>query len=290
MGKFNDNYLFTVSTYGGAYFGWYKFIKDEFNINAEINIELDSFNEVYENGCVYSAIFSEIICVVSKHSKKIYRNEINDLHNINVSAVEWGHSTDFTKWNCFYINGRNIPEKYFNSILEKKFTIEDFLKEDNEEIKSVCIALMQEKYGDEYIINFFRKYLNEVDTYVDKKNEKFLKGTTGGMNIGVYTLFKGKINNENIAYVRCYCPSTDRMFFLGVDSKHNNAKDAIASLYRIPSKLKDHIKSISRQGERYSTILTDTGKEILKKLSDKEISTISEIPGNKYFELIKYEY
>ena len=50
--------------------------------------------------------------------------------------------------------------------------------------------MIQELKGDEGIVNFFRESLNEVDTYVDKK-EKYLQGTTGGMNIGVYTLFKG---------------------------------------------------------------------------------------------------
>ena len=30
----------------------------------------------------------------------------------------------------------------------------------------------------------------EVDTFVHKKNEKYLEGTKKGMNIGVYTLFR----------------------------------------------------------------------------------------------------
>ena len=40
------------------------------------------------------------------------------------------------------------------------------------------------------------------------------------------------------------------VFFLGVDDSMNTAKDAIASLYRLPKKLIPHIKSISRQGKR----------------------------------------
>jgi len=80
------------------------------------------------------------------------------------------------------------------------------------------------------------------------------------------------------------------MFFLGVDSIHKTAKDAIASLYRIPSKLKTHIKSISRQGERFSTILTEEGKSILKSMSEDEISNNSTLTGEKYFSLIKYEF
>lgn len=150
--------------------------------------------------------------------------------------------------------------------------------------------MMQEKYGDEYIVNFFKKDLVEVDTFVDKKDEVFLKGTIGGMNVGVYTLFKGEINGEKIAYCRCFCPSTDRMFFLGVDPNNQTAKDAIASLYRIPTKLKPHIKSICRQGERFSTVLTEDGKNTLKTMSKEEISDVSSVSGAEYFSLIKYEY
>lgn len=222
-----------------------------------------------------------IICEKPIYIKKSDRG----MHCVTGKAIEWADG-----YGQYYINGRSIPKKYFDSISNKTFKIEDFIKENNEEYKSTCIAMIQEKYGDEYLVNFFGKYLTEIDTYVDKKKEDFLIGTTNGMNVGVYTLFKGKINNENIAYVRCYCPSSDRMFFLGVDSKYKNAKDAIASLYRIPSKLKSHIKSISRQGERFSTVLDEQGKEILTSLSDKEIADTSGLDGEAYFKLMQYEF
>lgn len=194
----------------------------------------------------------ENYCFVSDRPEEIKMNDDYQLHSVEGPAISW---IDGEK--IHYVNGRKISEKYFNSISNKTYTMEYFISESNEEYKSTCIALMQEKHGDEYLVNFFRQNLQEIDTFVDKKDEKYLEGTTGGMNVGVYTLFKGEINNEKIAYVRCYCPSTDRMFFLGVDIKYSNVKDAIASLYRIPSKLKTHIKSISRQGERFSTILTE---------------------------------
>lgn len=123
-----------------------------------------------------------------------------------------------------------------------------------------------------------------------KKSREFLVGTTNGMNVGVYTLFKGEINNTKIAYIRCYCPSTDRMFFLGVNSNQTNAKDAIASLYRVPRKLVGEIKNINRQGERYSTTFTKKGLSLLKSLKKEEIEDLSSIDGNTYFSKIKYEY
>jgi hypothetical protein len=251
---------------------------------------LETWEEKWNKANIYSAIFSELVCVVSKYPTKIDRNESLLLHNTSGPAIEWNHSIEFTKWSGHYVNGRNILQKHFDAIINQKYTIEDFINEPNEEQKSTCIALMQEKFGDEHLVRFFSKYLKEIDTFVDKKDEKYLIGTTGGMNVGVYALFKGEINNEDVAYIRCYCPSSDRMFFLGVDSDHNNAKDAIASLYRIPLKLKNHIKGISRQGERYSTTLTGKGKEILKSLSENEIADVTNITGSEYFNLIKYEF
>ena len=265
-------------------YGWVSFYDFFTQIGVINNEGFNKFKEIISSG-IYDMIQLDGFCIVSELPKELKRNELNDLHSLDSPAIT------FKDGYCqYFINGRAISETYFNSISNKTFTIEDFINESNEEYKSTCIAFMQEKHGEEYIINFFRQNLKEVDTYVDKKDAKLLIGTTGGMNVGVYTLFKGEINDEDIAYVRCFCPSTDRMFFLGVDSIHNNAKDAIASLYRIPSKLKAHIKSISRQGERFSTILTEKGKEILKSMSEAEISDNSTLNGSDYFSKIKHEY
>jgi hypothetical protein len=190
------------------------------------------------------------------------------------------------------VQGRNIPEATFLKLKADQYTLDDFTKEENEEIKSASIAYLQERHGDSYVVEFFRKHLTEVDTYVDRKEAKFLEGTTGGMNIGVYTLLKGKINGVNIAYVRVYCPSSDRLFFLGVNPNNTNAKDAIASLFRIPKKLKDHIDYIQRQGERYSISLTSNGISLLKAnmLSNNDLNDIVSIGGDEYFSKMRYEY
>ena len=272
------------ASYGSIWdYGWVSFY--DFFIQSGIitNNDFDKFKELLQSG-IYDMIQLNGFCIVSELPNKITRNgEL--LHNIGDYAIQFRDG-----YGQHYVNGRFVPENYFNLIVNGNYSIEDFTREENEEYKSACIALMQEKYGDEYIVNFFREYLSEVDTYVDKKDPKFLEGTTKGMNVGVYTLFKGTLNGENIAYVRCYCPSTDRMFFLGVDDSMNTAKDAIASLYRLPKKLIPHIKSISRQGKRYSTILTEEGKSKLKQMSESEIADVAGLSGSDYFSKIKYEF
>jgi len=263
--------------------GWVSFYDFFTQIGVLNNKDFNDFKQLLSCG-IYDMVQLNGFCIVSDMPKTILRNEANELHSIASPAIEW------IGYHQHYVKGRFVPEHHFYSILNKTFDMNDFINEKNEEYKSSCIAMMQEKHGDDYLIDFFRENLKEVDSFVDKKDEQFLEGTTRGMNVGVYTLFKGQINGEEIAYIRCYCPSTDRMFFLGVNEQCDNAKDAIASLYRIPSKLKDHIKYISRQGERFSTVLTDKGNEILNSLSQEDIQSTDCISGNKYFQLMKYEY
>jgi hypothetical protein len=253
---------------------------------------LDSWSKLYENSGVYSAIFSELVCIVSKYPKKIHRDINNDLHNLNGVAVEWNYSTDLSIFDCYYVRGTNIKANIFNKIKNKTYTVEEFFQETNEEVKSSAILMMQELYGDTFLVDFLREHLREIDTYIDKKTDDKLVGTTNSMNIGVYTLFKGNILNTDVAYVRCYCPSTDRMFFLGVESKYDNAKDAIASLYRVPKKLKEHIMYIQRQGERFSTVFDEYGTSLLKnnELSKEDIQNVVSISGNDYFSKMKYEF
>jgi hypothetical protein len=117
----------------------------------------------------------------------------------------------------------------------------------------------------------------------------FLQNTTG-MNVGVYTLYKTTLLNVEIAFVQCYCPSTDRMFMLGVEPKYNNAKDAIASLCRVRKSFIPHIVSIQRQGEIFSVCYDEEYTEKLKNGDfDKNEEKVS-LTGDMYFNKMKFEY
>jgi hypothetical protein len=219
-------------------------------------------------------------CIVSNLPSKITRDADNRLHSTDGYAIEFRDG-----YKLHFVHGRALPGNVFESIKDKSYTAEQFFKEPNEEVKSAAIGMMQELYGEEHVFRFFEKNLKEVDTYVDKKNKKYLEGTTGGMNVGVYTLFKGVINEEEVAYIRCFCPSTDRMFFLGVNPEHNNAKDAIASLYRVPKKLRSHIKYIQRQGERFSTVFDKEEPICFAEINyqKKKFRTPQRYPDNSIF-------
>lgn len=291
--SYNNTYLYTLNVYSDCYYTWNKFIKEEFNLplSPELDKDFEECFALQRASGIYSCIFSEELAVVCKYPKKIYQEPSGQfrLTNFEGPAVEWGSLTGINI-DCYYINGVNVDKELFLKLQDGTYSMDDFTREENEEIKSACIAYMQEVKGDDYIINFFRENLKEIDTFVDKKEEKYMEGTTKGMNVGVYTLFKGTINDTNIAYVRCYCPSTDRMFFLGVDPRNTKAKDAIASLYRVPKKLKGHILEIHRQGERFSTNFTKEGWEIFNKMEKDDIEDLVSISGNEYFAKMKYEF
>ena len=273
------------SSYNGfSNYGWVSFYDFFERINVLDNFKFKQYKKLIKSNCFNAYEYENYVFAIQPPIV-ITKNDSGVLNSIEDAAVQFKDGTKY-----YYIQGRNISEELFTKLKEDKYTMEDFSKEEDEEIKSACVSFMQQSKGEDYIVSFFRDNLREVNTYVDKKDERYLEGTTKGMNVGVYTLFKGQINNTDIAYVRCYCPSTDRMFFLGVNSEHNNAKDAIASLYRVPRKLKQHITHINRQGERFSTNFTKYGLALLKTLDKKDIEDLVSISGSEYFGKIKYEY
>ena len=288
--EYNNYYIFTMNVYSDCYYTWYEFIRKEFDLPLSINDDFQECFRLQRESGIFNIICNEVFAVVSKYPTQIHWSNQNLLHNLEGVAIGWQHTTPYTQFDCYYVNGRNLPKPVFEAIKNQTYTMSDFSQEGNEETKSSAIMLMQELYGDNYIVDFLGDSLTQVDTYVDKKSEDLLEGTTKGQNIGVYTLYQGQIMGEEVAYVRCYCPSTDRMFFLGVEPTNTNAKDAIASLYRIPQKLKKHIKYIQRQGERFSTAFTPKGKGLLSKLSPEDLADMTSITGDEYFAKMRYEY
>jgi hypothetical protein len=274
---------------GGWYWGtaYISFFIDYCGL--EVNNDIKERYEIYKsiNSSVNYIWCNKDFVIVCNRPKKINLNSQGQLHSIEEKSIIYPDG-----WGMYSFNGVTVEEKLFHQLLNKEYTFDMWTKEKNEEIKSLVLAFYEEKFGGEFVFRFLSKYLKETDTYVDKKEEKYLEKTTKGMNIGVYTLFKGKVNNIDISYVRCYCPSTDRMFFLGVNPDINNAKDAIASLCQIPLKLKDNLISINRQGEIFSFKFDEKGTKKLKnnELTKEDYSNVVSLKGNEYFSKLKFEY
>lgn len=268
-------------------FGWlsfYDFFLNECGLISDFREKLELISNA--STCSFMSIQLDGLCIVSKFPTKIKRNNAGQLHSLDESAISFVDS-----YEQHYFNGIYIKPELFSKLINKEYLFEDFTKEENEETKSLILAFYEEKFGGEFVYRFISEHLKEIDTYTNKKEAKYLENTTG-MNIGVYTLFKGEIGSINIAYVRCYCPSTDRMFFLGVHDEISNAKDAIASLCQVPTKLKKHLTSINRQGEIFSFNFDKKGTEILKskKLTKNDFQEVESLSGDEYFNKLKFEY
>lgn len=145
----------------------------------------------------------------------------------------------------------------------------------NEEWKALCFTSNELNVSD---------YLDEVDNFTSKtKNHKGVPIT--------YTLFKGSIelNGEAypLTYVRTYDASTDRMFFLQVYNSITKAKDAAASLIRIPEELHSHLTGLYRQGEKY---IAEFDIEETDPVFQEKMSTVPRfLSGKQYYDVLKYE-
>lgn len=281
--KMVENYNLRSTYIGWSNFGWVSFY-DYFTRIGVINDEkFNNYKKLIDSNVFECFEFEEVVFAVQPPKYVKYNEEM--LSN----SIE-GKSVEFIDGTGIYsVNGIAIEEELFFKLKNDEYTMTDFLTEENEEKKSIAISFIQQAKGDVGIIDFFKDNLKLIDTFTDVKEEKFLKGTLDSMNVGVYSLYKGELNGIDIAYVRCYCPSTDRMFFLGVEPSNSNAKDAIASLYQVPVGLENNIVSISRQGEKFSTVFDDA---TMQKLSTGELkpTEYTSISGDKYFKLMTYEY
>jgi hypothetical protein len=203
-----------------AYFAWYKFIANEFKIESAIAPELEIFSTCYENSNVYSAIFTEAVCIVSKFPKKVVRNSSFNLHNPIGEAVEWGAYSELTKWECYYINGRNLPSWIWHKSSKGEITKEMFLKESNSEIKGGIYEVMGQKK--------MMDLLGAVE--IDKRTIVHKNG-----DLEEVTLLKtrekfAEIDNQPFAFIKMTCPSTGSTYLQGVEPHHKDALEAIASL------------------------------------------------------------
>jgi hypothetical protein len=282
----NTNFSLKSTYIGWSNFGWVSFYDYFTKIKVIDNEDFNNYQQLIESNVFECFEFEHAVFAVRPPMYVKYNDE-KIAHNIEGPSVEFRDGTKH-----YHLNGFSVSEELFTSLKENKYTFEDFVKESNEEIKSAVVSFIQSRDGDSGMYYFLKENLSEVNTYTDIKSEELMIGTTNNTNIGVYTLFKGSIGSVEIAYVRCYCPSTDRMFFLGVQPTNTNAKDAIASLYRVPKVLKENIKNISRQGEKFSTVFDEKTTLKLKdgEFSDDELKDYVSLTGEEYFDLMEYEY
>jgi hypothetical protein len=221
--KFVESSLFAIGIYARYYYTWYKFIQNEFNIETTGTAsELNTLEKLNWKANIYSAIFCEEVCIVSKYPTKIVRNASNLLHNPAYQAVTWNSTYPCTAWNdCYYINGRHIPAEIF--IKAKSLTREEFIKERNSDYKGAWYEILGQK--------------GIMDLLGAKEVDKQTLVHANG-DLEEITLLKTEekfeeIGNEPFAWVKMVCPTTGTQYLQGVEPHHEDARSAIASLSRL---------------------------------------------------------
>jgi hypothetical protein len=126
--------------------------------------------------------------------------------------------------------------------------------------------------------------LELVDTYIDKRDANKHK---------MYRLYKTNKEfttalglDDNVSYVNCFCPSTEREFLLPC-ATNKSAKEAVASLMMVPKGLIPHIKEFARQGEIYPVCWDlDVESDEFKRLAATERVAMT---GDDYFGKLTFE-
>lgn len=195
-------YLFVCDPYASVYFTWYKFIKDELEIPAEIGPTLDKFHDLYMQAGIFSGIYREDVCYICKFPKKVHVDEQFRLHNENGSAVEWAGKP----FECYYWRGYKVPKILIEE--PEKIDKEWIRENDNLEIRRCLI----EKIGPE---EFFNKLS-------DGKGLKIIDETTDRQG-NPMALLEYPFGEATIQSLRVVDPSTGRVYY--VEPPNQESKD-----------------------------------------------------------------
>ena len=215
-----DMYLFALNVYSDSYYTYYKFIKDEFKIETTgIVNDLDYLYDLQKNSGVYSAIFLHDVCIVSKYPMKIYRDDENRLHKTDGVAVEWNASSEETKWDCYFIHGRNVPKDFYLKVLNGNYTKEDFFAETNEELKAAAYEIL----GQERFLTMMEAKMIDDGTFVHANGEL----ETVELYKTDFTL--PETDDNPLMWVKFICPSTGSSYFIDVEPIYSSAVDAAIS-------------------------------------------------------------
>lgn len=219
---YHDSYLFTLSVWSDAYYQWFLFLKNEMGIKFPAGKEFEECFTLQRKSGIYSAILGDKVCVVSKYPQRVHTNRNGVLHNPKGLAVEWGNMFEETKFPCYYINGRIVPEWLF----EKGFKREDFLNEKNEETRAAMVEIINGSYNETNLAEFMKAYIHHTQDFVHKGGE-----------VETMKLYRTKdtfpeevdLNGRTpspLSWLFMKCPSTGTSFMIPSDSSFETCEEA----------------------------------------------------------------
>jgi hypothetical protein len=221
LSQTHSTYLFTLNVYSDCYYSWYSFIKNEFNLPLSIEEEFETCFKLQRESGIYSAIFTESVCVICKYPKKVYRDEQNNLHNPKGQAVEWGAICDETQMECYYIHGRNVPKELFTKPINKK----QFLNEENEDIKAAIYEII-ESNGEGSMLKFLNAKKVHEQSFVHSNGDiEFMELYKTREKFKEEEDLNGK-SNVPLCWLKLTCPSTNSTYLIPSDSSFETCEQA----------------------------------------------------------------
>jgi hypothetical protein len=163
--------------------------------------------------CAFATFMYENCVFAVQPPVHLSRNASGRLHSTEGPAVRFRDGSSY-----YFINGHNVPAYIF----ERKDTLtrEEFLSTRNAELRAAMYGVqghkkMMEILGAETVNTSEIQHANgDIETVELLKTRDVFP----------------EIGHEPFAWVRLTCPSTGKNYLLGVDPKHTNAAEAVASL------------------------------------------------------------
>jgi hypothetical protein len=225
-----SHWLYLCSVYSRVYLTWYKFIQDEFKIKCSKQKELDYLYSLINKTFITRCFFNKYYVLVLKTPNKIIRNNIG-FHNVHGGAIcfEGGY-------NMYYINGRKVTK----DLIDMKFTLQDFMSEDNEDMKGAMIEIIRERKGQEALMDFLGADVVDTKTithssghseivklYKTKAEYPFLQDRHGKMG-------------QPYCWSEMTCPSTNTAYLIENSADFTDAIEAMKFLRPsfVPQELK----------------------------------------------------
>jgi hypothetical protein len=218
----NYHWISITSEYSRVYLTWYKFIKDEFKLECTKAEELDKLYSMVNNASIAKVYVCENIVLVLRMPSKIIRNDIG-LHNTANAegAIQYPGEA------YHYINGRRMPDWVFNKYFTKTLTFEDFVNEDNEDIKGGIIILIKDNEGNEGLMKFLQAYVVDEQELVHENGHKEIVRLYKTKQ--KYSFLQDHLGNTNVPYSWTYmkCPSTGTEYLIDTSSAFDNVIDSV---------------------------------------------------------------
>ena len=206
-----SSYYGNISDYGWVAF--YKYFQSSNHFTEYDWSNFDKFAKLLQSG-IYELYTFENVCIVCS-KPKVYQDNANRLHNTSSHAVIFKDG-----FSQYYINGRFMPEWIF-----KGFTKEQFLKEENEDVRGGMYEIIESK-GEGSMLTFLDAIEIDKQSFVHSNGE-----------IEEMILYKTKesFNEEEdlngkcpaqLAWLKMTCPSTGQTYLIPSDSSFDNCIDA----------------------------------------------------------------